>query len=103
MNQWFQSLLGLKQPSLPADLSSQNFTHDELEQLLALWGGGNVLSDPNSLVDLAEKAFTFENDEQYFADKGIKMMWQDGLGPFLIGLWTMIAKKKGYPLPDKIQ
>lgn len=98
MDRFWQSFLGLQQPTLPTDLCSEHFTHDELEELLQLWGGGNVLSDPSGIADMAEKAYAFESDEQYFADPGIKQMWRDGLGRFLTGLWKMVATKKGYTI-----
>lgn len=62
-------------------------------------GRGNVLNDPTNLSDIAERAHQCDDDKQYFADPNIKMMWRDGLGTFLIGLWKMVAKKKGYPFP----
>ena len=100
MDKIWQSFLGIQQPSLPLNFRSENFTHDELEELLKSWGGGNVLNDPRDIAVMAEKAYAFKDDKQYFADPDIKQMWKDGLGYFLIELWKMVAKKKGYPLPE---
>lgn len=102
MEKLFQTFLGLQQPAIPKDFHTEHFTHKDYTELLGLWGGGNILKEPTSLANIAEKAYQYEDDTQFFADPDVKMMWRDGLGSFLIGLWVMIAKKKGYNLPEEL-
>lgn len=97
MDMIWQEFLGIKNPTLPCEYHTENFTNQELNTLLSSFGGGNSLTDPKSIGTIAEYYFNlYRNNgltrEEY--DKDVKQMYIDGLGRFLNTLWNMIINKK---------
>lgn len=94
MDQFWQAFLGLSQPALPVGFHTEHFSNEELQTLCKSFSGGNTLSDPESLGELAEFLYIFKDYDEFAAHPRIVRMQRDGLGRFLTTAWEMICKKK---------
>jgi hypothetical protein len=96
----FILLNSLKSPSLPSHIRTQNFTNAELNSLISSFGGGNVMSDPSQMCQLAEHFYgrpDYTSWESVIDDPNNLQMINDGLKNFLRILWNLIAHKKRLP------
>ena len=103
MDLFWQNLLGLQQPRLPRDFHTEHFTNQELNEILASWGGGNVIGDPKSIGQMAEWFYGMRDWEEFSTNEDVVGMWKDGLGRMLVKAWTLVCEKRGLSLPENWQ
>jgi hypothetical protein len=95
MDQARQLFLGIKHPELPDDFRTEHFNHEQLATLVKAFEGGNSLSSPTAIGDIAEFFYAFDSIEQVVTNPRVEQMWKDGFEQFIKTVWRMVCRKKG--------